>query len=134
MEDVLLRGAAAVKGEGGAREGVGCCCCDNSDVAPPTGTTPVPIDDPSAAEKTPVETNINVRMFFIVSVDASGNIHVPATRSRVPDDNGAFNEEHLNLMFDKRFVKCDQHHELYTTITQLCKFVYVIYIAANKKL
>lgn len=92
MEDVLLRGAAAVKGEGGAREGVGCCCCDNSDVAPPTGTTPAPNDDPSAAEKTPVETNVNVRMFLNVTVDASGNICVSATSSRVPDNNGAFND------------------------------------------
>jgi len=55
VEAVLLSGAVAVNGEGGAREGVGCCCCDNSELAPPMATAPVPDDDPSATEKTPVE-------------------------------------------------------------------------------
>lgn len=68
MEAVLVRGAVAVNGEGGASEGVGCCCCDNSEPAPPTATTPVAVDDPSAPEETPVEvseaTDIN-RVIFI---------------------------------------------------------------------
>lgn len=53
VEAVLVSGAVAVNGEGGAREGVGCCCCDNSELTPPTATAPVPDDDPSAPEKTP---------------------------------------------------------------------------------
>lgn len=53
MEAVLLSGAVAVNGEGGAREGVGCGCCDNSELAPPMATTPLPDDEPSP-EKTPV--------------------------------------------------------------------------------
>lgn len=61
---VLVSGAVAVNGEGGASEGVGCCCCDNSELAPPTATAPVPDDDPSAPEKTPVEksemSNVNI--------------------------------------------------------------------------
>lgn len=52
---VLFSGAVAVNGEGGAREGMGCCCCDNSELAPPMATVPVLDDDPSATEKTPVE-------------------------------------------------------------------------------
>lgn len=55
VEAVLVSGAVAVNGEGGASEGVGCCCWDNSELAPPTATAPVPDDDPSAPEKTPVE-------------------------------------------------------------------------------
>ena len=55
VEAVLVSGAVAVNGEGGAREGVGCCCCDNSEPAPPTAAAPVPDDEPSAPEKTPVE-------------------------------------------------------------------------------
>lgn len=54
-EAVLVSGAVAVNGEGGAREGVGCCCCDNSELAPPTATAPVPDKDPSAPEKTPAK-------------------------------------------------------------------------------
>lgn len=63
-EAVLVRGAVAVKGEGGASEGVGCCCWDNSEPAPPMVTAPVPDDDPSEPEKTPVEkaeiTGVNI--------------------------------------------------------------------------
>lgn len=55
VEAVLVSGAVAVNGEGGAREGVGCCCCDNSELGPPTATAPVPDDEPSAPEKTPAE-------------------------------------------------------------------------------
>lgn len=56
VEAVLVRGAVAVKGEGGASEGAGCCCCwDNSEPAPPMVTAPVTDDDPSEPEKTPVE-------------------------------------------------------------------------------
>lgn len=55
VEAVLVSGAVAVNGEGGASEGVGCCCWDNSELAPPTTTVPVPEDVPSAPEKTPVE-------------------------------------------------------------------------------
>lgn len=58
VEAVLVSGAVAVNGEGGASEGVGCCCCDNSELAPPTATAPVPDDDPSAPEKTPVEKSV----------------------------------------------------------------------------
>lgn len=57
VEAVLVSGAVAVKGEGGASEGAGCCCCDNSEPAPPIVTVPVPDDDPSALENTPVGTN-----------------------------------------------------------------------------
>lgn len=53
VDAVLFSGAVAVNGEGGAREGVGCCCCDNSELAPPMATAPVPDEDPSATEKTP---------------------------------------------------------------------------------
>lgn len=53
VEAVVGSGVVAGNGEGGAREGVGCCCCDNSELAPPTATAPVPDDDPSAPEKTP---------------------------------------------------------------------------------
>lgn len=55
MEAVLVSGAVAVNGEGGASEGVGCCCWDNSEPATPTATAPVADDDPSTPEKTPVE-------------------------------------------------------------------------------
>lgn len=54
MEAVLVSGAVAVKGEGGAREGVACCCWDISEVDPPMVTAPDPDDDPSVPEKTPV--------------------------------------------------------------------------------
>lgn len=50
---VLVSGAVAVNGEGGGREGVGCCCWDNSELDTPMVTAPVPVDDPSAPEKTP---------------------------------------------------------------------------------
>lgn len=56
VEAVLVSGAVAVKGEGGASDGVGCCCCwDRSEPAPPMVTAPVPDDDPSVVEKTPAE-------------------------------------------------------------------------------
>lgn len=55
MEAVLGSDAVTVNGDGGASAGVGCCCCDNSELAPPTATAPVANDDPSAPEKTPVE-------------------------------------------------------------------------------
>lgn len=60
VEAVLVSGAVAVNGEGGAREGVGCCCCDNSEPAPPTATAPVPDNDPSAPEKTPVDKRVKI--------------------------------------------------------------------------
>lgn len=63
VDAVLVSGAVAVNGEGGAREGVGCCCCDNSELAPPTATAPVPDDDPSAPEKTPAEKHRDNRRF-----------------------------------------------------------------------
>lgn len=53
MEAVLVSGAVAVKGEGGAREGAACCCWDISELAPPMVTAPAPDDDPSVPEKTP---------------------------------------------------------------------------------
>ncbi len=65
VEAVLVSGAVAVNGEGGASEGVGCGCWDNSELAPPTATTPVPDDDPSAPEKTPVE-NSEIEDFYSV--------------------------------------------------------------------
>lgn len=55
VDAVLVNGAVAVNGDGDASEGIGCCCCDNSELAPPMATAPVPVTDPSAPEKTPVE-------------------------------------------------------------------------------
>lgn len=49
-----MSGAVAVNGEGGARDDVGCCCWDSSQLTPPTATAPVPDDGPSGQEKTPV--------------------------------------------------------------------------------
>lgn len=54
VEAVLVSGAVAVKGEGGARESVACCCWDISELAAPMVTAPAPDVDPSAPEKTPV--------------------------------------------------------------------------------
>lgn len=53
MEAVLVSGAVAVKGEGGARESAA-CCWDISELAAPMVTAPAPDDDPSVPEKTPV--------------------------------------------------------------------------------
>lgn len=53
VEAVLVCGAVAVKGEGGARERAACCCCVISELAAPMVTTPVPDVDPSVPEKTP---------------------------------------------------------------------------------
>lgn len=49
-----MSGAVAVKGEGGARESVACCCWDISELAAPMVTAPAPDVDPSVPEKTPV--------------------------------------------------------------------------------
>lgn len=54
VEAVLVSGAVAVKGEGGAREGATWCCWDISELAPPMVTAPGPDDDPSVPENTPV--------------------------------------------------------------------------------
>lgn len=54
VEAVLVSGAVAVKGEGGARESAVCCCCDISELAAPMVTAPAPDVDPSVPEKTPV--------------------------------------------------------------------------------
>lgn len=54
VEAVLVSGAVAVKGEGGARESAACCCWDISELAAPMVTAPAPDDDPSVPEKTPV--------------------------------------------------------------------------------
>lgn len=57
VEAELVSGAVAAKREGGASEGVGCCCWDNSEPVPTMVIAPVPDDDPSVPEKTPVETS-----------------------------------------------------------------------------
>lgn len=56
-EAVLVSGAVAVKGEGGARESAACCCWDMSETAAPMVPAPAPDVGPSAPEKTPVITS-----------------------------------------------------------------------------
>lgn len=53
-EAVLVSGAVAVKGEGGARESAACCCWDISEAAAPMVMAPAPDVGPSVPEKTPV--------------------------------------------------------------------------------
>lgn len=53
-EAVLVSGAVAVKGEGGARESAACCCCwDISELAAPMVMAPAPDVGPSVPENTP---------------------------------------------------------------------------------
>ena len=53
VDAVVVRGAVAIKGEGGAREGAGVCCWANSELAPPMAPSPVTDVDPSPMENTP---------------------------------------------------------------------------------
>lgn len=53
VEAVLVSGAVAVKGEGGARESAACCCWDSSEAVAPMVTVTAPDVEPSVAEKTP---------------------------------------------------------------------------------
>lgn len=60
MVAVPVRGAVAVKGEGGASEGAGCSW---SELTPPMATAPGPDkDDPSPPEKTPVKSQFKTRV------------------------------------------------------------------------
>jgi len=56
VEAVVVSGAVAMNGEGGAREGAGVGCWDNSELVPPMAPSPVTDDDdgdPSALQNTP---------------------------------------------------------------------------------
>jgi hypothetical protein len=53
VDAVVVRGAVAIKGEGGAREGAGVCCWAKSELAPPMAPSPVTDDNPSPMENAP---------------------------------------------------------------------------------
>lgn len=84
-EAVLVRGAVAVKGVGGASEGVGCC---NSALAPPIATGPAP-DDTSPLENVPVPDGVEVTpsICTLPFLSKEGDFWIPLltpTHSRPP--------------------------------------------------